>query len=200
MDSSSKSVMISPGLVFIIFALLTLCGCAAGKEKITGPVADVKHFFGVSQYYVKSNTVLHSHPDRSSKTVGKLPLNSKVTEITRNELGWSRVKSLEGNGQGWLPAALLSKQPVAVPAKTKAAKGKGEKVHAPEPQPATAAAVSKSEPAAEPDQAKPPETVKNQGLFSPKSAEAATIPEKPKPAAEETNDPRKADPDVFDAF
>jgi|GEM_PF-2145913 len=185
--------------VCMLSALLLLSSCATGKQKISGPVADVKQFLGVSQYYVKSNTLLRSQPEHTSKSAGRLSLNSKVTEVTRNKLGWSEVKSVEGKQQGWLPTSLLSKDPVAQAQKTKSVKNKSEKLPAAESKPATAEAVQKTEPAPEPDKVKTSASKESGGLLSPESAEAATIPEKSKPAPK-TSEERKANPDMFDAF
>ena len=63
--------------ICMLSAVLLLSSCATGKQKISGPVADVKQFLGVSQYYVKSNTLLRSQPEHTSKSAGRLSLNSK---------------------------------------------------------------------------------------------------------------------------
>lgn len=195
-SSTSRISLLVP---FCLLTALLLSGCATGNSKISGPVADVKQFLGVSQYYVKSNTVLRSQPAHTSQTTGKLSLNSKVTEISQDKTGWSQVKSVEGKQQGWLPTSLLSKNPVAQPRKTKSVKKKSEEAPSVEAKSPAAEVAQKTEPAPASKKVKTSDSQESGGLFSPSSAEAATIPEKSEPAPN-SSEQRKANPDMFDAF
>jgi hypothetical protein len=99
---------------------LVVVGCA-GRDISTLhriDLPEIKGFLGLSQYYVKSQTTLWSRPDRSSELQATLSANTKVTEITRDTLGWSRVRTADTTLEGWLPTALLSEQPVSSGPKT----------------------------------------------------------------------------------
>ena len=182
-----------------MLASLLLSGCATSSGRFSGSVTGVKQFLGVSQYYVKSGTVLRSQPDRTSKATGRLSPNSKVTEVTRNDIGWSRVKAAEGDQQGWLPTSLLSKQPVARTQKTESAREKSAEPAGSASKPASAEAARKTGAAPAVDAAETSGSGQSGGLLSPKSAEAATIPGQSKPVKKPGGE-RQANPDMFDAF
>lgn len=99
-----------------VLMVLMVAGCATSDLSTLGNrvnLGGVKGFLGLSQYYVKSQTGLWNRPDRSSGREGTLTANTRVTEITRDDLGWSKVRTVDTNLEGWLPTALLSENPVS---------------------------------------------------------------------------------------
>lgn len=198
---SQRNSCRSVGLLLLSFLLFA--GCSAAKQQLSSPVADVKQVLGLSQFYAKSYTTVRSKPDSTSRALGKISANTKVTQVSQNESGWSQVKTADGKLRGWVPTSSLSAHPV----KKTVAKARTRE------QPVQSSSVNKEEaPALE---SSPPSTPLSQesekrapapeneksgsGLLSPSPAVAAPIPSA-SPSSPERPEDRKASPDMFDSF
>lgn len=187
---------------FLLLCVFLFAGCAANKHGLSSPVADMKQLFGLSQYYTKYYTTVRVKPESTSRALGKISTNTKVTEITKNELGWSQVKTADGRLEGWLPTSSLSARPVKTATKTKAKEKTEQKSAAKKEQPAAAEASQSSTHATQESEIqtpKPEHEESSGGLLSPPAAAAEPIPTASTPPAE-TPANRKASPDMFDSF
>lgn len=108
-----KAVRQCCGLLLLVLAV-AVTGCAGGGsfDRDFNP-SGVKRFLGLSEFYLSSRTTVRVRPDRSAPAAGVLSRNTKVKETDRNEAGWSKVKTLDGAIEGWLPFSVLSKEPVS---------------------------------------------------------------------------------------
>ena len=187
---------------FLLLCVFLFAGCAANKQGLSSPVADMKQLFGLSQYYAKYYTTVRAKPDSTSRALGKISTNTKVTEISKNELGWSQVKTADGKLEGWLPTSSLSPRPVKTATKTRAKEKTEPKSAAKKEEPAAAEAPQSSTHATQESEIqspKPEHEESSGGLLSPPAAAAETIPPASAPPAEPPAS-RKASPDMFDSF
>jgi len=191
------------GSAWLLLGVFLFAGCSAGKQPLSSSVADMKQLFGLSQFYVKSSTTLRAKPDSASRALGRISANTKVTEMTKNELGWSQVKTAEGKREGWVPTSSLSARPVVKAAAKARAKEKAVQSSSvkKEQAPASAPSQESTSPAhtSEVQTPAPEHEQSGGGLLSPSPAVAAPIPSASSPPPEPPAE-RKASPDMFDSF
>lgn len=181
-----------------VFALVP-AGCSLNRQQLSHPVAGMKQLLGVSQYYVKSYATLRAKPDRTSKVQGKLPVNAKVTEISKNEVGWSQVKAADNNLQGWIPTSLLSQNPVETRAKAKTEEKTAKKTPPPEEQTSVTEAPQAVAPPSAESKPEAAQAEQSGNWLSPSPAAAEPIPPS-SPANKTPSAERKAEPEMFDSF
>jgi uncharacterized protein YgiM (DUF1202 family) len=115
MSSSSMVLPVLRTVWCVVIALFMLSGCG-GRSAIveTFKAPQVKRFVGIKDhYYISASTVLREKPDRNAQVVTNVSTNTMVQELFRDNIGWSRVRTVSGKREGWLPTSMLLKDPVS---------------------------------------------------------------------------------------
>lgn len=207
----------------MVIGVLCLSGCAGTGAPLTRQL-NMDRLKSVwsgpsTEFYVSAPTSLRKAPSQSAGVVSRVGRNARVTELERDQRGWSRVKVSESGATGWVASHLLSDSPIVSKAAESAAKSQDRRRSAPEvvplkddqpvrqgeapPETATTG-VKPADPAAGELQAEPESgtgTTPSKGswpsLVSP--AEAAEPPAADAPSRKEPAE-RRGRPEMFDPF